>query len=242
MSPARALAPRRRLDTPLVLLTAVLAAMLTGCTTPAPAPRTAAPPLPAGKAALEGFCARAQSLIVGTQVPSTAVVHDDYDTFVKSKPVVRPLQVQQYHWPAPPDGSPARMISCKMKTADHIVAEYGEATAGADAGCAAVNRDTLQRVVAGMTAAERRRLRFDADTVVHDAEERTTNGPIWLEPHAVAYVGADGRLHLRTKAMRNDWLDPRYRDAPPQFKGTRYCHFVAPDHLRRLLLGETPPQ
>ena len=242
MSPESAPAPGSRLGATQALLAACLAALLAGCTARATAPDAAAPPLPRGTAELEGFCQRAQALIVGTQVASTAVVHDDYDTFVKSKPVARPLQVQQYHWPAPPEGGPVRMLSCKMKTADHLVSEFGSGAAGDDAGCAAVNRDTLQRVVAGMTAAERRRLRFDPASVVHDAEERTTNGPVWLEPHAVAYVAADGRLHLRTRAMRNDWLDPRYRDAPPQFKGTRYCHFVAPDYLHQLLLGTVAPQ
>ncbi len=241
MSPARALAPGPRLGTTLALLTAWLAAMLVGCATPAPAPEAAAPFLPTGNAALEGFCVRAQSLIVGTRVPSTAVVHDDYETFVKSKPLVRPLEVQQYHWSAPDGAGPIDKVSCKMKTADHLVAEYGPYAAGEDAGCAEVNRDTVRRVVAGLPRAERRRLRFDPERIVHDPEERTTNGPVWLEPHAVAYIGRDGSLHLRTRAMRNDWLDPRYRDAPPQFKGTRYCHFVAPDHLRQLLLGQPVP-
>jgi hypothetical protein len=240
MRNARALTPGRRPGAGFALPGALLAAMLAGCTTPASTPPVAHATPQTAKVALEGFCLRAQSLIVGTKVQSAAVVHDDYEAFVKSKPVARPLQVQQYHWPAPPEGGPVRMLSCKMKTADHLVSEYGSGAAGDDAGCAAVNHDTLQRVVAGMTAAERRRLRFDPASVVHDAEERTTNGPVWLEPHAVAYVAADGRLHLRTKAMRNDWLDPRYRDAPPQFKGTRYCHFVAPDYLRQLLRGDAP--
>ena len=28
--------------------------------------------------------------------------------------------------------------------------------------------------------------------------------------------------------------------AATQFRGTRYCHFIAPEYLRRLLQGEAP--
>jgi hypothetical protein len=60
---------------------------------------------------------------------------------------------------------------------------------------------------------------------------------VWLKPYDIAWAGADGALHLKSKAMRNDWLDPRYADAPARFKGTRYCHLVAPEYLKRLLTG-----
>jgi hypothetical protein len=42
--------------------------------------------------------------------------------------------------------------------------------------------------------------------------------------------------------MRNDWLDPRSASRPAQFRGTRYCHVIAPSYLRALLLGEAPPE
>jgi hypothetical protein len=98
-------------------------------------------------------------------------------------------------------------------------------------------------VRAGLTRAERRQLRYDGGThVVYEADELTTDGLVWLKPFDIAWVGADGALHLKSKAMRNDWLDPRYVNAPAKFKGTRYCHLVAPSHMKRLLLGTvTPP-
>jgi len=54
-------------------------------------------------------------------------------------------------------------------------------------------------------------------------------------------VAPDGTLHVRSKGMRNDWLDPRLATADPRVKGTRYCHLVAPEYLRRVLLGEVAP-
>jgi hypothetical protein len=134
------------------------------------------------------------------------------------------------------------MVSCKMKTADHLVSEYGAEAAGVDIGCSGVNALTLQRVLDSMTPAERRRALFDGGKkVVLDTDIVTAMGPIWLEPYAMARVDESGYLRLQAKAMRNDWLDPRYQAAPPQFRGTRYCHLVAPEYLRRILLGEAKP-
>jgi hypothetical protein len=133
------------------------------------------------------------------------------------------------------------MVSCKMKTADHLVAEYGAGAAGADIGCSGVNRLTLGRVLEAMTPAERRRLRIKPQQVVFEEDFVTPLGPVWLEPYPMARLGDDGRLRIQSRAMRNDWLDPRYATAPPQFRGTRYCHLIAPEHLARLLRGEVAP-
>lgn len=191
---------------------------------------------------LTGFCADAQQLISGTPLRPENVVHTDYDAFVLSKPEVRPLRTEQYVWYEDEARTRPRMISCKMKTADHIATEYGTDRVRGEGLCEDINRRTLARVLESMSAAERRRLAFDGGRrVVFDAEERTTEGPVWLEPYAFAYRGGDGALHLKAKAMRNDWLDPRYAQAPARFKGTRYCHLVAPQYLARLLRGEIAP-
>jgi hypothetical protein len=47
-----------------------------------------------------------------------------------------------------------------------------------------------------------------------------------------------GNLVIQAKGMQNDWNDPRYLAAPPQFRGTRYCHLITPEYLRALLLGQ----
>jgi hypothetical protein len=191
----------------------------------------------------DSFCVEAQAAIVNSKVPARNEIHTDAAAFTKSKPVARPLVTTQYIWPenAEPNAGPM-MVSCKMKTADHLVSEYGPDAAGADIGCSGVNALTLQRVLDSMTPAERRRVLFGGGkNVLMDADLVTTMGPIWLEPYAMVRVDGSGYLRLQAKAMRNDWLDPRYLAAPPQFRGTRYCHLVAPEYLRRVLLGEVKP-
>jgi hypothetical protein len=191
---------------------------------------------------LTGFCADAQQLISGTSLRPENVVHTDYDAFVLSKPEVRPLRTEQYVWYDDEARTQPRMISCKMKTADHIATEYGAGQVRGEGLCADINRRTLSRVLESMSLAERRRLAFDGGrNVVFDDEQLTTEGPVWLAPYAFAYLDKDGALHLKAKAMRNDWLDPRYAQAPARFKGTRYCHLVAPQYLARLLRAEVEP-
>ncbi len=193
--------------------------------------------------ALSQFCAQAQARISDVKPRAINTVHTDYDAFVKSKPAIRPLETQQYAWYTRGAAPRLRMISCKMKTADHIRAEYGAEQSGDEGSCSRLLQDTLATVRAAFTDRERRRLKFDGGTrVVIDEDALNSMGPIWLEPYAIAYAGSDGALHLQSKGMRNDWLDPRLANTPPQFKGTRYCHLIAPGYLRALLLGEVPPE
>jgi hypothetical protein len=130
-----------------------------------------------------------------------------------------------------------------MKTADHIRTEYGDDRAGADESCALLNQRTLDAVLGSLTRAERRRARFGgaAGRIVVDADLVVDNGGDWLEPFAIARLEPDGALHLQAKGMNKGWLDPRYANAEVQYRGVRYCHLVAPEYLRRLVLGDATP-
>lgn len=183
----------------------------------------------------DGFCAQAQADIVATKVPATTEVFTDFEAFVKSKPAIKPLALRQYVDRV--DGQP-RLVSCKMKTADHLLAEYGPQAAGKDIGCDGVNRRNYERVLASFTARERRALRFDhGRNVAFDADWMTPFGPDWLAAYPFARVDEQGVLHLHAKAMNNEWNDPRFFDAPIAVRGTRYCRLIAPEYLRRLLQG-----
>ena len=239
----RGLAESAGMEQPAPATTLSLACLLllAGCATPARPPETERTPLPPPPVTDASFCRDAQRTLVSTTLAAENEVTTSLDAFAKSKPAVRPLTSRQYLWTEA--GAPERpmMVSCKMKTADHLIAEYGVGAAGADIGCSGVNRLTLERLSASMTPAERQRLRFPPEQVVFDDDFVTVLGPLWLAPHEMARVGVDGRLRIQSRAMRNDWLDPRYAKAPPQFRGTRYCHFIAPEHLGRLLRGEVAP-
>lgn len=187
------------------------------------------------------FCSDAQQLIASTALRASSVVHDDYQAFVLSKPKVRPLETEQFHWYEDAARVKLKMISCKMKTTDHLRAEYGGSAAGTEGLCAAVNQHSLAAALTSLRRARHGKLRYDGGRrIVFDPEELTNLGPEWLKSHEIAWEDAQGVLHVQSRAMRNDWLDPRYLKAPPQFRGTRYCHLIAPDYLQRLLTGATP--
>jgi hypothetical protein len=210
---------------------------LAGCATTRPA--SARPAMPV---ATDGeFCVAGQAAVNGSKIRAVNTVYTDYNAFVESKPAPRPLATRQYVWFEDAARTQPRMVSCKMKTADHIRVEYGADQVGEDTSCAAVNAMTLQAVLGSLTRAERGRLKFDAGRVVFDPDVVTTDGPTWLAPFPVLSVAPDGTLHVKSKGMKNDWLDPRLAKAEPRFKGTRYCHFVAPEYLRRVLLGDVMP-
>ena len=226
---------------PSAIALLVASILLTGCAT---APPPAAPASgPAGIASLDRFCIQSQADISAAKVPAAVVLHTEYQSFVESKPAARPLRTEQYIWYADDARTQPKMISCKMKTADHIRTEYGPDAVGEEGLCSDVNRMTLARVLESVSARERRKLKFAAGTrVVFDADEVTDNGPIWLAPFPMASLGADGALHLKSKAMRNDWLDPKLANAPARFKGTRYCHLIAPPYLLGILRGDVTLQ
>jgi hypothetical protein len=188
---------------------------------------------------LAEFCSDAQQLIASTTLRANNIVHTGYEAFVLSKPKARPLETEQYHWYEDAAHTQLKMISCKMKTTDHLRTEYGDDAAGSEGVCAAVNQRSLAVALQELRGSRRGSLRYTAGkNIVFDAEELTNIGPEWLKLHEIAWEDAAGALHVQSRAMRNDWLDPRYLGSPPQFRGTRYCHLIAPEYLQRLLTGE----
>ncbi len=188
---------------------------------------------------MNDFCADRQRALTSTRIPVSNVVHTDHDAFVLSKPGVRPLETQQYVRYRDAARTQPEMISCKFKTADHIRAEYGPQAAGEPASCAYLNRRTLDAVLAGFSERQRQKLRYrGGNAVLIEADRMVTGGPNWLAPFEMVSVDLAGTLHIRSQSMRSDWTDPKFADTPVRFKGTHYCHLIAPDYLRRLLTAE----
>ena len=55
---------------------------------------------------------------------------------------------------------------------------------------------------------------------------------------ALTDTDAAGGLHIATKGFVVKFSDPRYQKFPPSWRGTHYCHLIAPDYFRQLLEGE----
>jgi hypothetical protein len=216
---------------PASLATALLV-LTAGCAT-GPALEEATP--------LADFCLEAQRVVVNTEARPALVVHEDFDAFVKSKASIEPFTIHQYVWYQDDDPTRPVMVSCKLKSADHLNAALGEGTAGPDGRCQDLNRLNHRRIAARLGTAGAQPVVFDGEEEVSNAENPGMTGPDWLKPYTMTYRDRARVLHVRTKGFRVDWGDARFQAMPERFRGVQYCHFIAPEYLERLLLGQVQP-
>lgn len=185
-----------------------------------------------------GFCAEAQRRLTGTTLPVTNMVETAFEPFKKSKPAVQPVRTHQF-LEADAAGRPLQ-LSCKTKSADHLRSVHGAAAAAGDRSCRELHRDMVNEVWRALTPAERARAPHPPWRVMLDADTESYMGSSWLKSRAEATRGADGRLHLRSGGLFAEWEDWRWKFMPESFRGNHYCHLVAPERIRRLMLGEEP--
>lgn len=217
-----------------LLAAAVLS--VAGCTVNPP------PSSPSMGAALpvEQFCLEAQRVVVGTDHPFLIQLHTDTEAFVRSKAEIAPPRVHQFIWHEDAAGTRPAMISCKLKSADHLNLVFGEGTAGPAGSCQDMNRLTVDRVLAGRGGSTPA-IVLDPAEGVSTSDGSGMTGPAWLLPYALASRDGSGPLVIHTKGFAVEFLDPRFLDAPEPFRGVQYCHFIAPAYLARLLDGAASP-
>jgi hypothetical protein len=221
--------------TTTILVPALLA--LAGATGPLHA---GVAPSPAFGSTNPDFCIEAQRRSAGVSIPVRNVIHTDFEAFVESKPGVDPLETQQYVEYADGDRSKPLRISCKLKTADHIRAAHGAAAASAVENpnvCREINRATILEVWRRLDATTRATAAVPPQRIMLDGDRNEIIGPRWIEPYPFVYAGDAGTVHVRAKALLVHWDDWRWKIAPASFRGTHYCHLIAPEYARDLMLG-----
>jgi hypothetical protein len=185
------------------------------------------------------FCSNAQALIAGVEVAATTSINETYESFVDSKVLAYPLEVQQFSsnlFAGSEDSF--KVVSCKMRTAGSIVdayAEHGESvTFGEETNCEFLISTMLSEL---SDNARSRSTVVAAESVEIDEEELTFMGPSWLDPWPFepAYIDQSGTLHLKSQALYVPWSI--FIPAPAAFKGVYYCHLPAPAYLKALLEG-----
>ncbi len=188
------------------------------------------------------FCVAVQQRMAGTTRPVRNVVHTDYAAFKKSKPQVNPLETEQFAQYEDETRTRPMRISCKTKTADHINAVYGPGSAAGDlVSCKEINRSTIMGQWTRMALGERQRAKWPPWRVMLDGDDIQVMGSGYLKPYRFVYLGDDGLPHVLAKGLLAEWDDWRWKLAPERFRGTHYCHLLAPEFARRLMLGEIDP-
>lgn len=189
------------------------------------------------------FCAEVQRRLVDTPLAIRNVIESDYDAFKKSKAAVEPLRTHQFLMRD--ESGDLRQVSCKTKSADHLRAIHG-ATAARDPAlpirsCRQIQRDIVMEIWRDLGEPVRRAAVHRPSRILLDADVMRYTGSSWVGSPAVAYTGSDGQLHLRAVALFAAWEDWRWKIMPESFRGNHYCHLVAPERVRQLMLGEATP-
>ena len=195
-----------------------------------------ATPLP--DATDDTFCTAVQEILAGTTVPSELTVYPDIASFRQSKPTPRPLTTSQVVT-LDEQGRP-KMVSCKVKSADHIRAEYGEDAAGPQRYCREITVMVHAEVVAKLEA-EEPELAATVRGYVIEPDEPYTTGRMYLSDFPLAFADGDGNLHINTQSLQVNWDDWHYWIMPNVLRGQTYCHLITPEHLEALARGEAQP-
>jgi len=186
---------------------------------------------------INDYCAIAQKEIATSRVPARNVLMTDYQAFSRASPQVKPLETLQFVGYADPQHSKARMISCKLHSADRIRAEYGATAAGESTTCARLNRRTLDAVMLTLTDRQKKKMPFKGSVaVLLDPDEQATSEAQWLESFTMVQTDAGGTLRIRAKSLGSGNM--RVANKSNANGGRQYCHLIAPDYLKRILTGE----
>lgn len=159
-----------------------------------------------------------------------------------------PLTVQQYtsYNTVPSTGwRYPEVVSCKMKDAEAINYHFGAGTAGAQQTCRTINEQIVGSVFTGLTAFQRRTLRYNESAFVFENDELVSSGPEFVNPlfagiPTVIWLGTDGLLHVRSRAVNVERTNPSDA-AGPDKKGSYYCHLPTPEYVLNVVRGQVAP-
>lgn len=199
------------------------------------APGARAAPLPAS--ASPEFCIAAQQFLASTAMRGENRVFTDMPSYRHSKPQARPLRIYQVVTYA---GSTPIVVSCKVKTAAQLRATYGPQAAGAQRSCPDLTRLARDQAVAALRAAGEDAAAARAAAFVIDANEPYVTGQSYLGDFQAIYAAADGRVHLASPGLYQDFDAWYTRLLPERLQGQCYCHLPTVDYIEAVARGAMP--
>jgi hypothetical protein len=184
------------------------------------------------------YCGAVQRVLAATEVSSDNTVFTDMPSYRHSKPMINPLttyQVVSYVGQLPV------MVSCKLKSASHIRAEYGEQAVGQQQYCAAITRLNRQAAVIELRAAGEQAAADKALAIVIDDTEPGLTGRHYLASFALSHVSEDGQLHLPSPGLYHDYDSWMTWILPEMLEGQMYCHIPSAEYIQALATGTLQP-
>lgn len=184
------------------------------------------------------FCIAVQKILASTNRDGGNTIFTDMPSYRHSKPFVDPLRIYQV---VTYEGQLPIVVSCKVKTAAHLRAAYGESAAGEQFFCPAITRRVQAEAVTqlaetGMANAAARAAAF----VIEDNEPYAT-GQAYLADFQASYRGDDGAVHINSPGLFQDYDSWITRFLPERVQGQSYCHLPTVDYLKALATGAMEP-
>lgn len=200
------------------------------------APAQAAGSLPAPTSA--DFCVAVQKILASTDIVGKNQVFTDMPSYRHSKPFVDPLRIYQV---VTYDGARPIMVSCKVKTAAHLRAAYGTKAAGDQLFCPEITRRVRAQAVAELKEAGLDAAAAKAAAFVVDDNEPYVTGRSYLADFQLSSRGEDGRVHIASPGLFQDYDSWITSLLPEQVQGQSYCHLATVDYLKALATGAMAP-
>lgn len=199
---------------------------------------SAAEPDPLPPATSADFCVAVQQRMATTGMRAHNTVFGDLPSYRHSKPSAQPFEIYQYVTHA--DGRPI-MVSCKMKTAAMLRAVYGGQAARAQHTCPDVARAIQAQAVEALRRDNKPAAADKAATFVIDDNEPYLTGYSYLQDFPLSYRTGDGRIHLNSPGLFQDY-DAWYTIlVPKKLQGQSYCHLATVDYIMALATGGMQP-
>ncbi len=184
------------------------------------------------------FCTAVQEILAGTTVPSELTIYPAIASFRQSKPTPRPLTNSQFV--TVDEQGRSKMVSCKVKSADHIRSEYGADAAGPQRYCREITVMVHAELVAKLEADEPELAATIRGYIIEPDEPQPT-GAMYLSPFPLAFADGDGNLHINTQSLQVNWDDWHFWIMPNVLRGQTYCHIITPEYLEALGRGQVQP-
>jgi hypothetical protein len=184
------------------------------------------------------YCGAVQRVLASTDVSIDNTLFTDMPSYRHSKPMIRPLttyQVVSYV-----DRIPV-LVSCKIKSASHIRAEYGEDAVGEQQFCSAITRLNQQAAVIALRVAGEQVAAETAAAIVVDDTEPGLTGRHYLADFELSYVSEDGAMHVPTPGLYHDYDSWMTWLLPEMLEGQMYCHIPTVEYFQALASGGLAP-
>jgi hypothetical protein len=184
------------------------------------------------------FCVAVQKILGNTEIVGTNEIFDNMPDYRHSKPSPNPLMIYQV---VTYDEVGPIVVSCKVKTVDHLQAEYGEDAAGPQVYCPAVASIVRAQAVAELTAEGDAAAATAAEGFVLDDTEPYLMGSDYLSDFESVYVGEDGAIHIASPGLQSNWDSWISYIMPDRLLGQTYCHLTTVDYMKRIAKGDAEP-